>query len=323
MIYLPVYIKILVPGYREKWYRQSMAMIDTINQVINSIQFGEDNDGPWVETEESSYRMHGFWTSSERSTYQILKPMLPDRLEVQYMRIMIDYMSRFLYPHMRPDLKLEGYNADQMFGFHGQHKDAIADIESEKDRELLSELFYPASDDVIINCGAYVGFGDMRMSTDIPDGHIYSVEASSACYHQLSRNITENNINNVTPIQRAVWDKDMEMELESKYAQANSLVSEVLQGTHTEKVKTITIDQIVNEYKLDKLDMLSLTLNGAEVEALGAADYVLRNLRPRIRLAGWYSRGGKKISDISKDLLEQYDYCVYIGKRGNVLAVPR
>ena len=325
MINLPVFIKNKVPGYRKKWYNQSKAMIDVIHQEISRVQFGEDEDGPWIEIEDcdSRYRVHGFWSSVERDTYRILKPRLPAKLEERYMRIMIDYMSRFLYPHMRPDLKLEGYEASQMFGFHGQHKDAVADLDSEKGKELLTNIFHPSQDDVIINCGAYVGFGDIRMSRDITNGHLYSVEASSACYHRLSRNIAENSINNVTPIHRAVWNEDIEMELESEYAQANSLVSEVLHGTHTEKVRTITIDSIVSEYKLDKLDMLSLTLNGAEVEALGAAKEALTNLRPRIRLAGWYSRDGVKIADITKKILEQYEYSVFIGKRGNVMAVPR
>ena len=76
------------------------------------------------------------------------------------------------------------------------------------------------------------------------------------------------------------------------------------------------------ENKLDKLDMLSLTLNGAEVEALGGATETLTNLRPRIRLAGWYTRDGKKISEITKKIIEKYDYRVFVGPRNNVMAIP-
>jgi len=119
MINLPIQLKTAVPGYRRKWYNRSKAMIETIEQIIDHLTFGEDEDGPWLETYESDFRMHGFWASSERETHQILKPKLPLKLEERYMRIIIDYMSRFMYPHMRPDLKLTGYEADQMFGFHG------------------------------------------------------------------------------------------------------------------------------------------------------------------------------------------------------------
>ena len=113
------------------------------------------------------------------------------------------------------------------------------------------------------------------------------------------------------------------MELESDFAQANTLVADVYKGSHTQQVQTITIDQIVQEHALPKVDMLSLTLNGAEIEALDGAKDTLDKHRPRIRLAGWYSRDGEKISTLTKRILEKYDYQVFVGPRDNVLAVAR
>ena len=68
--------------------------------------------------------------------------------------------------------------------------------------------------------------------------------------------------------------------------------------------------------------MLSLTLNGAEVEALEGARQTITNLRPRIRLAGWYSRGDKRIAEITREQLSNLGYKVFIGVRGNTMAVP-
>ena len=98
---------------------------------------------------------------------------------------------------------------------------------------------------------------------------------------------------------------------------------EVHQGESIKRVKTVTIDSLVRDHALKKVDMLSLTLNGAEVEALEGAKQTLRNFRPRIRLAGWYSRGGKKISEITMEQLLTVGYEVFIGPRGNTLAVPK
>jgi len=93
-------------------------------------------------------------------------------------------------------------------------------------------------------------------------------------------------------------------------------------GATVERVKTITVDKIVEMYGLNKLDLLSLTLNGAEVEAIKGAQRTLTDLRPRIRLAGWYTRGGKKISALTKVQLEALNYRVFIGPRGNTMALP-
>ena len=69
--------------------------------------------------------------------------------------------------------------------------------------------------------------------------------------------------------------------------------------------------------------MISLTLNGAEVEALNGATRTISNLRPRIRLAGWYQRNNEFICDVCKQYLEKLDYFVYIGKKKGVLAIPK
>ena len=113
------------------------------------------------------------------------------------------------------------------------------------------------------------------------------------------------------------------MELETGFAQGNSLIAEVHKGSATESVRTITVDGLVAEHGVTKLDMLSLTLNGAEVETLDGAIEALATLRPRIRLAGWYSRGERKIWQITKQQLEAYDYDVYVGHRGNLMALPK
>jgi hypothetical protein len=80
---------------------------------------------------------------------------------------------------------------------------------------------------------------------------------------------------------------------------------------------------VVAAHGLVRLDMLSLTLNGAEPEALDGAANALRALRPRVRLAGWYTRGGEKIWSLAKPRLEAHGYRVHVGRRGNVLALPR
>ena len=67
--------------------------------------------------------------------------------------------------------------------------------------------------------------------------------------------------------------------------------------------------------------LLSLTLNGAEVETLAGAAETLTHFRPRIRLAGWYSRDGRKIWQITQEQLAGHGYDVFVGKRGNVMAL--
>ena len=319
---LPLRIKELVPGYRAKWRARYACFLDEITKLAPCLTYGEDGDIPWIEIKDGP-RLFGFWTEpANKEVHYLLRDDLPTDIPVSHFRLVKDCLNRYLYPHMRPDLKPSGFDADAMFGFHGQHKDAIADIDDAVIREELRSAFEPGSDDIILDCGAFLGFGDLRLAADTVQGHIYAIEADKDCFVLLQRNVSENEISNITAIHRAVWNEETELELESDFAQANSLVSEVHKGRYTQTVRTITVDAAVTHFGLQKLDMLSLTLNGAEVEALDGAQHTLGELRPRIRLAGWYSRQDRKIWSITKEMLEPYGYQVIVGERGNVMALP-
>lgn len=323
MLPIPKAIKLLIPGYRQLWKRRSQCFLDHLAIHTPLLTFGEEDGVPYLDHKEKGLRLYGFVTDPKsEDLFSLVRPYVPTAIPDTHYRLIKDYINRYLYPHMRPDLNIVGYTPNQMAGFHGQHKDSIQNLPADQQR-LLSKAFMPNPDDVIIDCGPFIGFGDIRVSEDLSDGHIIAVEASKPCFDLLERNLSANNISHATPIHRAVWNELTEMELESDFAQANTLVREVHKGLHTQKVQTITIDQIIKDYSLSKLDMLSLTLNGAEIEALDGAKVALAKYRPRIRLAGWYLRDGETIAAHTKRILEKYDYDVFVGPRNNVLALPR
>ncbi len=323
MIHIPVRLKALVPGYRAKWRRRYAALLVALREHAPRLEYGQDGDTPWIKIKDSGVQLFGFWAEPDnRDVYDLLRADLPGELPREHFRLVKDYLTRYVYPHMRPDLKPAGYSPEQLFGFHGQHKDAIADIADTAARAELVRAFHPKLDDIIIDGGAFLGFGEVRLAQELPQGHIYAVEADNDCYDLLVRNLACNKIGNVTALHRAVWKEAGELDLETGFAQANTLVREVYQGETTARVRTIAIDQVVEQFGLVKVDMLSLTLNGAEVEALKGAREALTKLRPRIRLAGWYAREGHPIWRWTKADLESYGYRVFVGPRGNVMALP-
>lgn len=319
---LPLQLKLLVPGYRGRWRLRYACMISEIESLMPRLSFGVEQETPYIDL-DGGPRLYGFATESANvDVYALLRGDLPAELPLTHFRLVKDCLTRYVYPHMRPDLKPNGFPVDQMFGFHGQHKDAIADLDDASARAELVAAFTPLADDVVIDCGAFLGFGDLRMAETVTAGRIVAIEANRSCHALLGRNLRANGVENVTALHRAVWNRQTELELETGFAQSNTLVAEVYTGPTTEPVQTVTIDEVVAEHDLAKVDMLSLTLNGAEVEALEGAARTLRRFGPRIRLAGWYSRGGRKIWELTKAVLEDAGYRVFVGRRGNVMALP-
>jgi len=317
-------LKNLVPGYRDRWRHRYAALLKAIHETAPTLSFSERDAMPEVHANDSGVRLLGMWTGEkDGELFDNLRPDLPLSLKREYFRLMRDYLTRYSFPHLRPDLKPYPMPAEQMTGFHGQQKDSIQDMPDKNDRSLLLEHFSLRCDDVIIDCGAFLGFGEVRLAPDLTSGRIIALEASADCHAVLSRNLDANDAGNITPLHAAIWNEVGEMELESGYAQDNSLVSELVnRGEHRQKVETTTIDSLVERFDLDRVSMLSLTVNGAEVEGLLGAEKTLNELRPRIRLAGWYYRDGRRIADITAEILKKHNYRTFIGPRGNTMAVP-
>ncbi len=315
-------LKSFLPGYRARWRRRYAVLLAELAALDARVRYGADGAVPWIEI-EGDLRLHGFATEPEnRDIHELLRRHMPARMPATHFRLMKDCVTRFLYPHMRPDLKPDISDAEALFGFHGQHKDAIADLDDTNAHAALMAAFAPKVGECIVDCGAFLGFGDLRLAPDVAPGRIVAIEANRGCFELLQRNIAHNKAANVTALHNAVWSGEGELELESTYAQGNSLLAEVQEGTRKEKVRTISVDRAVAAHELARVDMLSLTLNGAEPEALDGAACTLREMRPRVRLAGWYTRGGEKIWSLAKPRLEAHGYRVFVGRRGNVMALP-
>lgn len=285
--------------------------------------FGEDADGPWLQLPNGGPRLHGFPTDPGKADlHRIISPAFQRDLPVDRFRLVLDYINRYLYPHLRPDLRPSGYPESQLFGFHGQQKDQLLALSTEHCSRLL-ETFRPKANEVVIDCGPFLGFGEIRIATDLKDGKVFAVEASEPCYRRLFRNLAENGIPNVTALHRAVWNCETTLDLNTGHAQANSVFNQIVSDRSIQKVQTVTIDGLAREYQLDRVDVLSLTLNGAELEAIDGAKDVLERLRPRIRAAGWYTRGGEPIWLHLTRLLKPFNYDCFRGTRGGFLAFPK
>ena len=323
MISLPLSVKLQVPGYKSIWLRRCRALIDHINQIDSSIIFGEDHDGPWLQLPNGGPCLHGFPTDQGKAEiHRIISPAFHRTIPMEHFRIVLDYINRYVYPHLRPDLRPAGYKVKQMFGFHGQQKDELQCWPIKRRVDLL-EIFRPKKNENVIDCGSFLGFGEVRISDELEMGRVIAVEASESCYQRLTRNIFENNISNVIPLHRAVWNCETVIDLKTGHAQGNSAFEDIALGQDIQKVRTITIDGLVKDQGLEKVDVISLTLNGAELEAIDGAYEVLSKYRPRIRAAGWYLRDNEPIWVHLTRRLEPLNYMCFRGTRGGFLAFPK
>ena len=323
----------LIPRYYKTWDEETTVLRHWLKKAQREFKLAT-SDGMPLAVNSSGLSLHGIEnTDREKKLIIKLDNSMPLTSEFRdYFRLLSDIVCRFYFPHLLPNrcpmhLQSPSPKEAYMEGFHGQHRDSVSHISNATIKREIANIFEPTVDDIIIDCGAYIGFGALAASLNLGRGKIFAVEADQKCFDVLSRNITANKADNIVPIQTAIWsESNLSMELASAGAQSNSLVPQIVLATKRDyvpmAVMTKSIDDLVAEHDLNRVDMISLTINGAEPSALKGADITLRNFRPRVRLAGWYCLQGKPIAEICREMLETYNYKVYIGPRNGVMAVP-
>ncbi|GAH16227.1 unnamed protein product, partial [marine sediment metagenome] len=75
-------------------------------------------------------------------------------------------------------------------------------------------------------------------------------------------------------------------------------------------IKVTTIDRVVEELKLTRLDMIKMDIEGAEIEALQGSEHTLEALKPCLAVASYHKRNSEKTFQAVESYLIQKNYSV-------------
>lgn len=141
--------------------------------------------------------------------------------------------------------------------------------------------------DIVLDCGA--SDGDFsRQALDAGAKLVVAIELSPASVECLRRNLApEIAAGRAIVYPKGVWDKNDTLPLNISDANfaANSVVLHAPGAHATFLAQLTTIDQIVHELALSRVDFIKMDIEGAEVNALHGARETLRRFRPRLAIA--------------------------------------
>jgi hypothetical protein len=81
-----------------------------------------------------------------------------------------------------------------------------------------------------------------------------------------------------------------------------------------ETVPVMRFDHWVDQAKLNRIDLVKMDIEGAEIEALLGAEQTLRNLKPDLLLQAYHIRDGARTLEPCRQILEEFGYrCEEIG----------
>lgn len=147
---------------------------------------------------------------------------------------------------------------------------------------ILNQIVKPGM--VFLDIGTHVGQYTLLASKLVgPEGAIHSFEPDPDTFAHLALNVSMNNMQNVHPVQAAVSDEDGWADFylsSSDYMGTNSLRAPSYHSGEVCKVRTISLSNYVAENNIDKIDVMKLDVEGAEIDILHSSLDILTTMKP-------------------------------------------
>jgi FkbM family methyltransferase len=172
--------------------------------------------------------------------------------------------------HGSSDLLLEFRHAKLHLGVGAGELNSYIELFVQDDYGL-SEIDLQQKGSVLLDVGANIGIFSLAAAKRFPDTRIYAFEPSPEAYSRLVRNLELNNMVNVKPVKRAVYSSCSVVGFSK--GSSTSLGSVIDSGALL--VHAVTLDDFCSKKAIDKIDLIKIDVEGAEVEVLRGAQKTL------------------------------------------------
>lgn len=166
------------------------------------------------------------------------------------------------------------------------------------------------------------------------NGKVIAIEPDERNIKKLKKYIEENNIKNIIPVEKALWNIKTKMQFNLGNRANDSLLNEYLNKdeidyeTHYKDeqiVEADTIDNILRDFNICSIAHICLTVNGAEFEALKGATATLSKNKLSLYIAAAIRnlRQDMNAESYQKEIcafLESYGFKTRIDSKGWIIA---
>jgi FkbM family methyltransferase len=150
---------------------------------------------------------------------------------------------------------------------------------------------------VLLDVGAHVGHYTLRLAGKA--SQVFAVEPNPAAVSGLRRNLALNDITNVTVLELAAWDEKTWLMLDDPHGHEGGGSTRTVDSTGPDDTRSAVradrLDASPELHRLDRLDLVKLDVEGADLNALWGMAELLARHRPVLFVechdyAGYYER---------------------------------
>jgi FkbM family methyltransferase len=151
--------------------------------------------------------------------------------------------------------------------------------------------------DIVLDCGANVGVYT-RIALDVGAAKVVAIEPAPENVRVLRKNFErEVAEGRVLVYSKGVWDKEdmLPMTIDPSNSAADSFVLPRGKGAKVQMLSVTTIDKIVAELGLERVDFIKFDIEGAERRALAGARATLARYRPRMAVCVYHLKDDPQV----------------------------
>lgn len=137
--------------------------------------------------------------------------------------------------------------------------------------EYRLEQFTNIENGTFIDVGANCGVATIILAKQNPNSVVYSFEPDPRVFKVLEENIKLNKLSNVILFNKAMCRKEtktIELCLHPSYSGGNTTCADKTVFGNNTIVDCVAFDEIIDKYKISKIDLLKIDCEGAEYEIL-------------------------------------------------------
>lgn len=159
--------------------------------------------------------------------------------------------------------------------------------------------------DIVVDAGAYPGDYAVFASRKIgKTGKIICFEPDEINRSILKKNLEHEGKNNFIIIPKGLWNKNTRLTFKS----SDGLHSTLFSKNGESKIEVVKLDDELKKLGINKIDVLKMDIEGAEIEAIQGAIKTLRSNNVKVMIASYHMVEGKRTSYFIEDFLSSLGY---------------
>lgn len=176
--------------------------------------------------------------------------------------------------------------------------------------DVYQKYYKVKKGDIVVDAGAHIGLFAVKTAKAIGDeGMVIAIEPEANNLKFLEKNIRENELGNVAIVRKGVWNKKDRLKFFIRNETgSHGFLNPDWDSCGSLEVEVDTLDNILTELGVKKVDFIKMDIEGAEIEAYHGMTETLNNNNSRAAIAAYHKVDGKQTYKAIVRLLNTNEY---------------